>query len=280
MEYKHYYVYLHRRKDNNEVFYVGKGCNKRAWLSQGRNVHWRCIAENYGFTVEIIESKLTSDDAIELEAETIKFYRDCKHDLCNLTHGGGNTTFASSETRKKVSAARTGKKASEATKEKLSVLNKGVPKSEESKLLAKRGRRLSIIKERRTKKKSVLCSNSKVFESITAATLWCRENGYPKASKSCIVGCCKGKTKSAYSFTWEYVIIKTQPVITAPIICNNYLVKWVDRSGVTEYSTNLMSVKDVWEIFRWRTTRRTCRQATIEHKSGSVLLSWYNLLCK
>lgn len=35
-EKKNYYVYLHRRKDNNEIFYVGKGQGSRH-LAKNRN---------------------------------------------------------------------------------------------------------------------------------------------------------------------------------------------------------------------------------------------------
>jgi hypothetical protein len=39
-----FYVYLHRRATTGEIFYVGKGSNKRAWTAQGRNRHWQNIA--------------------------------------------------------------------------------------------------------------------------------------------------------------------------------------------------------------------------------------------
>lgn len=83
-----FYVYLHRRGDNNEVFYVGKGCGKRAIATKGRNSWWTRVYEKYGRVVEYLEKGLTQDDALALEMETILFYRACGHQLCNLTGGG------------------------------------------------------------------------------------------------------------------------------------------------------------------------------------------------
>lgn len=87
-----YYVYLHRRKDDNEVFYVGKGKNYRASTSSNRNQWWQRIVSKHGYVVEYVEKNLSEQSAYDLEVETIKFYRDNNHNLCNLSDGGeGNT---------------------------------------------------------------------------------------------------------------------------------------------------------------------------------------------
>lgn len=84
-----YYVYLHRRATDNEVFYVGKGKNNRATSKVNRNSWWQSVVEKHGYIVEYVESNLSESDAFELEAETIKFYKSNGHTLTNLTEGGG-----------------------------------------------------------------------------------------------------------------------------------------------------------------------------------------------
>lgn len=66
-----YYVYLHRRKDSGEVFYIGKGKNKRHLSSRDRNKDWKRIVNEYGFYSEIIKENLTNEDASTLEFSLI-----------------------------------------------------------------------------------------------------------------------------------------------------------------------------------------------------------------
>ena len=49
-----YYVYVHRRNDTNEVFYVGKGKNRRAYSKTGRNQHWCNIANNLNYLCKLL----------------------------------------------------------------------------------------------------------------------------------------------------------------------------------------------------------------------------------
>jgi hypothetical protein len=86
-----FYVYVHRRADTGEVFYVGKGRGNRAWQLAGRNKHWNCIARARGFVVEIVRDGLQEWAAFEHEAELIALYgrKDCGYGpLTNTTDGG------------------------------------------------------------------------------------------------------------------------------------------------------------------------------------------------
>jgi predicted GIY-YIG superfamily endonuclease len=69
-------VYLHRRKDNNEVFYVGIGNDiKRAFDTKNRkNKHWKNIVNlcNNVFKVELLFDNITKEEAIKKEIEFIK----------------------------------------------------------------------------------------------------------------------------------------------------------------------------------------------------------------
>ncbi len=89
-----FYVYRHRRLDDYSVFYIGIGNQPnhyRARTKFGRNSHWTNIVEKYGFTYEVLYSKLSKEDAIELEIFLISQYGryDLKEGrLVNKTDGG------------------------------------------------------------------------------------------------------------------------------------------------------------------------------------------------
>lgn len=105
-----YYVYVYKRKDNGNVFYIGKGCNNRDISIAGHNKYCRNIANKYGCDVERIYENLTEQQALELEEKTIKYYvydlgysialtndfelRDRSNEkfLCNHTLGGDGTS--------------------------------------------------------------------------------------------------------------------------------------------------------------------------------------------
>lgn len=85
-------VYRHRRLDNNEIFYVGIGTNKkRAYEKVGRNNLWQKVTVKTEYTVEIIAEEITMEDARELEIFLILIYgrKDLSTGiLANLTGGG------------------------------------------------------------------------------------------------------------------------------------------------------------------------------------------------
>ena len=85
-----YYVYLHRRLDDNSVFYVGKGKGKRAWNKSSRSQHWKRVVNKHGRSVEILFSSLTEEQAFQLEIEQIEKYG--LSSLVNMTIGGVSTT--------------------------------------------------------------------------------------------------------------------------------------------------------------------------------------------
>lgn len=66
-----YYVYLHRRRDTGEVFYIGKGRLHRAkkkTASGNRSKQWLAVVEESGgFEIEYVAENLTSDQASEME---------------------------------------------------------------------------------------------------------------------------------------------------------------------------------------------------------------------
>lgn len=110
-----YYVYLHRKSSNNEVFYVGKGKGRRAWDTWGRNSHWQNTVSKHGFFVEIVAVDLQEWYAFELETELIDYYgrEDLGYGkLVNKVAGGSGVGYfpgtASLEERRKQSERMSG----------------------------------------------------------------------------------------------------------------------------------------------------------------------------
>ena len=79
-------VYVHRRLDNDSVFYIGIGSKKRPYVKYGRNKHWQSIVKKYGYYVDVLFKNLTMDDAKELECFLIENYGI--DNLTNYTNGG------------------------------------------------------------------------------------------------------------------------------------------------------------------------------------------------
>ena len=112
------YVYIHRRLDNNSVFYVGissKDDNfKRASYTHNRTNYWKNIAKLTGWSVEIISNNIKWEEACKLECKLIKQYGRIdlgKGTLVNLTDGGEGSPkkVVTEATRKKMSESRKGK---------------------------------------------------------------------------------------------------------------------------------------------------------------------------
>lgn len=166
-----FYIYFHTKLTNDEVFYVGKGKNNRAWSKRNRNNYWHNTVKKYGYIIHIVEKDLTEQQAFERETYWIQYFG--KENLVNLTEGGDGTTGFkhSDETRLKISNAKKGhklnlgrkhsentlkkmseaqkgnknnlgKKASNETRKKISQSNKGKKRSEETRKKISEGRKL------------------------------------------------------------------------------------------------------------------------------------------
>lgn len=164
-------VYVHRKKTDGTVFYVGMGHVKRAYSLQRGKLWWK-VANKHGYTVEIVAQGLTSDEAWDLEIELIKRYgridigTGC---LVNHTKGGNSIEEIPNSSLKK--KKRKLKKV-ERTKEwsdKISAAMRGKKKTEEHKMKISermKGKRISDA----TKEKMRLSNKSKI---ITAKPIAC-----------------------------------------------------------------------------------------------------------
>jgi hypothetical protein len=84
-------LYFHRRNDDNTIFYVGIGGKRRPSDTTNRNRYWHNIVEKVGYSVEIIHTNLTWEQACILEIKYIKQFG--RFDLglgklVNMTDGG------------------------------------------------------------------------------------------------------------------------------------------------------------------------------------------------
>ena len=107
-------VYLHKRKDNNSVFYVGIGkTERRANSKDKRNNHWKGIVNKYGYFSEITHKDIIWEEAISIEKYLIFFYgrKDFgKGQLVNKTDGGEGFVNISEETKEIIRQKNIGRK--------------------------------------------------------------------------------------------------------------------------------------------------------------------------
>lgn len=243
-----YYVYIHSLA-SGQIFYIGKGKDKRAWSSSGRSARWREIASS-GFIVDIVHCQLSEVDALEKERELIKLHKDS---ICNVTSGGqGISGYRHSEESKRKIAEKnkliqTGKVRSKEHREAIGNGSRGKKKSKEmvaklkatknqdkyKKIAAEVGRRNATDQDIRKKRfaslskamkgrvfsnehrvnlsrsqggKKVRCIETQtIFETASEAAKWLQANGKPSAFVGNITNQIKGKHKTAYGFTWEFV---------------------------------------------------------------------------
>lgn len=172
------YVYKHTNKINGKC-YIGQTCNiKRRWKPkyyEGCSKFYNAI-KKYGwdnFTHEIL-IECSKNDVDYWEEFFIDKYHSVENGY-NLDYGGKPNKEVSLETREKLRQINTGRKLSKDIKDKISQ---------------------SMIKNNcRIRNKTT----GQVFDTIRIAS---QQTGI---SKSCIYSACKGKTKTAGGFEWEYV---------------------------------------------------------------------------
>lgn len=144
------YVYIHRRKTDGLVFYVGKGSGPyRLCQKTGRSRYWKSVAEKHGWTYERIAEGLSDQEALHLECATIAEMRSLGMPLTNMTNGGEGTRgyVQTEDHKKKISIAKIGRGHTEETKAKM------------------RGR---VVSEETRAKLSVLCSGFSHTEEARA----------------------------------------------------------------------------------------------------------------
>ena len=83
---KRFYVYVHKYRHNDIIFYIGKGTNNRLNNIYDRNKVWTDITKNNEWYAEIFQDNLTEIDA--LECLVTDYYRRNEIELPKTTKGG------------------------------------------------------------------------------------------------------------------------------------------------------------------------------------------------
>ena len=201
-----FYTYLHRTKDTNKVFYIGKGQGRRCKLSTNRNVWWhRKVAKHGGFVVEIAAHWATEIEALEHE----KFLIDC-FDVMGVTLTNIHKSIGKETNGRKLSAE-TCQKMSDASKNRwLNISEQDKKKYSAAYSLANKGKKKTKehckkLSEARvgikvpTIWKSVICKTTNtIFNSVTEAA---NKTG---CDASHIVKCCKGKIIKTKNMEFSY----------------------------------------------------------------------------
>jgi hypothetical protein len=139
-----YYIYAHTiashglERPFGEIFYIGRGCRRRAYVKSRRSSYWNNIINKYGYNVHFFETGLTNEEANLAEKRYIKAIgrEDIgKGTLVNFTDGGEGLSghIQSEEHKRKIGEASKGRIMSLNTKEKLLKSKLGKSRSEQTK---------------------------------------------------------------------------------------------------------------------------------------------------
>jgi group I intron endonuclease len=205
-----YYTYIHTRKDNNKVFYVGKGKGKRAFSKENRNKHWHHVVNKAGYSVDVCAYWETENEALEHEKFLIACFKELST-LVNMTDGGeGISGYSHTDKAKQLmSEARKGKSSywnigrtpTEEARLKMSESQKGRKHTEETKkkMSASQSKEKNSMwgKKNLGKARAVRCIDTgEVFYSATEAAL------QKNMSRSKITAVCLGTRKTTNNLRW------------------------------------------------------------------------------
>lgn len=200
-----YYVYGHYT--NNELFYIGRGKEKRAWEKYSRNSYWKKIVKKYGYQVSILYQGLTLKEANEIEKELIA---DLKP-KANFTLGGdgGNTLLKKSlEEKVLISIKKSNSMQGKNVGSKNGMFGRRYKAKEETKLKISNSLKGHVVKDETRQKirmakselfKKVICMETQqVFVSVREASRYFKIN----CSNLCRV--LKGTRKSLKNLHFSY----------------------------------------------------------------------------
>ena len=193
---KIHYIYQHIRLDTNEVFYIGKGIQKkqnyqyyRAFDKKRRNNIWNSIVSKTEFKVEILFTNLTEKECFNLEIELISKHGkifDNSGTLANYTNGGEGQLRFHKNSKKQIEAANKAREIAWSlprTKNQIEAVTKNILKANPEKTVLQYDLNMNFIKE---------------YKSLAEAAR--NING----NHGNISMCCQGKRKTAYKFIWKY----------------------------------------------------------------------------
>lgn len=252
---KKYYVYLHKRKTDNSIFYVGKGCGPRAKVESGRSRHWHNTAKKHGYIIDFAFKDLTAEEAKKKERDLIKELRKSGALLVNISSGGDgglDCEMYTEETREKMRAAKLGRKQNpeHAMKSARAKIGKMQPRD-------------AVEKTRKARSKKVINSAGEVFVSASdAARVLSKRTGL-NCSQGNISMASNGIRREAYGFSWSYNTHVRPSFIKRIIKCSNgmkfdsvvdaanWVCSWRGKS-IPSNITNAMSRDKTAYGFKWK----------------------------
>lgn len=219
-----FYVYLHRKRTDGSIFYVGKGQGTRAYNRAGRNKGWKSVESNNGRTIDFVVKNVKEDYALFLESVLISKFRSEGIELVNVSDYGNSQEGKTAHNRKPVICSN-GMKFDCVHHAKDWVRSEGHNRATVSAISwCADGRYNSMygyawwwegdepkeyvppaVGRDDFKKKSVRCiDNGMIFDSIQEAAIWVG-HGRVASTSSKIGMCCNGLRGSAYKHRWEFV---------------------------------------------------------------------------
>ncbi len=206
---KMFYVYQHRRKDNNEVFYIGKRHSGRAYSAKGRNDLWHATcAEANGYNVEIIFTCDDEDVILAYERFLIKTAVIWGDDLANKTYGGEGKSgiLRTEEEKEHLRRINTGKRHSEATINKIKDLHKNptwIANHKKRTLIGSNSEkaRQKHHEKQKVQYKPVLGTNIETGEKLLLGFT----SQDSRFNPSLIRRCCIGERKQHKGYAWQYL---------------------------------------------------------------------------
>ena len=222
-----FYVYIHRKADDDSIFYIGKGQGKRAYHqnSYHRSKLWHQTVFSHGLKVEIIESFHSEKDALSFERYLIASYRLLNQPLINKTNGGqGLSGYEAPESvrlKHRSDALKSWMNPEFRNKNTNTAIKLGEKnwKSQEYRQKTVAGMRKlhadPVFKKKHAEKLAMMSKlNSKSFKNIETgmifknrpeAILWLKSLGFNTANQVSIGYALNGKYPTAYTYHWEYV---------------------------------------------------------------------------
>lgn len=221
-----HYVYIHVRKTDGKIFYVGKGQGRRAWRFRGesRNEWWHKTNNKYGTRVIVYKDNMTHQDALTLEMFLISIYRELKFPIVNISSGGeGNLGVTPHNVRDiRCSNGMVFKSAQHAVDWVSTQI--GVHIKDGSSITMCCNRQIlssygyswwydgdepieyvdTNVRKGISNGKTVYCSNGMRFYSAESAARWLHSKGVNASGGGHIISCCEGRLNQAYGFKWSY----------------------------------------------------------------------------
>jgi len=189
-----YYTYAHYTPNKN-LFYIGKGNGRRAYIFHKRNNHWNNVVKKHGKPeVQILAHWNTEAEAFDHEKLLISCFKDMGHTLCNMSEGGEGASGPkhSEEFKQRIRELHTG-----------STWNLGRPTSAKQKQVASqlgKGNKYAAGNTNNRRWRWVGTSIKDGSTVVFIGSIALNDAGFQHAN---VIKCLNGTRKSHKGYTWS-----------------------------------------------------------------------------